>query len=97
MLCFLGLYTETMVHCLRALRESSGILLATMEIFIRDPITDWERLAKLQSSNIGNFYYHFSDLNAIVRVDSLFHHVKPLYTLEPGIPVGSFYVVKCQS
>lgn len=40
-----GLFQETMVHCLRAFRKNSNVLLATMNVFIQEPSVDWLEFA----------------------------------------------------
>ncbi|KAJ4442686.1 hypothetical protein ANN_04275 [Periplaneta americana] len=40
-----GLFRETMIHCLRALRNNHDMLLATMEVFVQEPTMDWLDLA----------------------------------------------------
>jgi phosphatidylinositol kinase/protein kinase (PI-3 family) len=34
-----------MVHCLRALRTNHDMLLATMEVFVQEPLIDWLEFA----------------------------------------------------
>jgi phosphatidylinositol kinase/protein kinase (PI-3 family) len=46
----LGLLRETMVHCLRALRNNYHMLLATMEVFVQEPSVDWLELASKHES-----------------------------------------------
>nr|CAH7756351.1 unnamed protein product [Callosobruchus chinensis] len=42
-----GQFKSYMVHCLRALRENSRILLATMNVFIQEPSVDWLEHSRL--------------------------------------------------
>lgn len=37
-----GLLKNTMVHCLRALRQNHNLLLNTMDVFIKEPSVDWK-------------------------------------------------------
>ncbi|KAF5300806.1 hypothetical protein FQR65_LT09109 [Abscondita terminalis] len=41
-----GLLQETMIHCLRAFRRRSKILIATMNVFIQEPSIDWIDFAR---------------------------------------------------
>ena len=34
--------TSCMTHVLRALRNSPGLLLCTMDIFVKEPLVDWK-------------------------------------------------------
>ncbi|XP_021932903.1 DNA-dependent protein kinase catalytic subunit-like isoform X3 [Zootermopsis nevadensis] len=45
-----GLFRETMVHCLRALRNNCHMLLATMEVFVQEPSIDWLEFASKHES-----------------------------------------------
>ncbi|XP_070581112.1 DNA-dependent protein kinase catalytic subunit-like [Ptychodera flava] len=45
-----GLLISTMIHCLRALRNSPDLLLNTMDVFVKEPHLDWERKAKEEVS-----------------------------------------------
>ncbi|XP_021369727.1 DNA-dependent protein kinase catalytic subunit-like [Mizuhopecten yessoensis] len=51
-----GLMESTMVHALRALREDYDLLLATMDIFVKEPSVDWLVNAEkqIQSLNLGD-------------------------------------------
>ena len=37
-----GLVEGTMLHALRALRNNSDLLLATMDVFVKEPSLDWQ-------------------------------------------------------
>ncbi|KAK4881292.1 hypothetical protein RN001_004611 [Aquatica leii] len=41
-----GLLQETMIHCMRAFKKRSDILLATMNVFIKEPSIDWIEFAR---------------------------------------------------
>mmetsp|Transcript_15125 Transcript_15125/g.59220 ORF Transcript_15125/g.59220 Transcript_15125/m.59220 type:complete len:1470 (+) Transcript_15125:2-4411(+) len=41
-----GLLNHNMIHCLRTLQENREILLDTMNVFITEPLLDWEKLAR---------------------------------------------------
>jgi len=43
-------YKESMVAVLNAYRKNAGILLNTMDIFITEPLIEWEAYAKLQAN-----------------------------------------------
>lgn len=49
LLC-LGLFRETMIHCLRTLRNNCDMLLATMEVFVQEPSIDWLEFASRHES-----------------------------------------------
>ena len=48
-----GLIEGTMVHALRALRNNSDLLLATMDVFIKEPSLDWQ----VRRASPSNFFY----------------------------------------
>lgn len=41
-----GIYKQTMVHALNALRKKKGLLQDTCEIFVKEPLLDWIKDAK---------------------------------------------------
>jgi len=41
-----GLLKYNMIHVLRALQEHKDVLLNTMDVFINEPLLDWEKLAR---------------------------------------------------
>lgn len=41
-----GLLNHNMIHCMRTLQENREILLDTMNVFITEPLLDWEKLAR---------------------------------------------------
>eukprot|EP00349_Pseudokeronopsis_sp_Brazil_P010698 CAMPEP_0202979616 /NCGR_PEP_ID=MMETSP1396-20130829/85710_1 /ASSEMBLY_ACC=CAM_ASM_000872 /TAXON_ID= /ORGANISM="Pseudokeronopsis sp., Strain Brazil" /LENGTH=115 /DNA_ID=CAMNT_0049719111 /DNA_START=2048 /DNA_END=2398 /DNA_ORIENTATION=- len=41
-----GVYKQTMVHALQALRNRKGLILDTCEIFVKEPLLDWVKDAK---------------------------------------------------
>lgn len=45
-----GLFRETMIHCLRTLRNNHDMLLATMEVFVQEPSIDWLEFASRHES-----------------------------------------------
>ncbi|XP_071815133.1 DNA-dependent protein kinase catalytic subunit-like [Apostichopus japonicus] len=45
-----GLLKNTMVHCLRALRQNHDLLLNTMDVFIKEPSVDWKQFADKTAS-----------------------------------------------
>ncbi|XP_069123844.1 DNA-dependent protein kinase catalytic subunit-like [Argopecten irradians] len=48
-----GLMESTMVHALRALREDYDLLLATMDIFVKEPSVDWLVNAEKQMQSLN--------------------------------------------
>lgn len=48
-----GLLKHNMVHALSALRENQDILLNTMDVFIKEPLLDWEKLARKVAQEQG--------------------------------------------
>eukprot|EP01119_Soliformovum_irregulare_P013151 TRINITY_DN3471_c1_g1_i1.p1 TRINITY_DN3471_c1_g1~~TRINITY_DN3471_c1_g1_i1.p1 ORF type:complete len:703 (-),score=223.51 TRINITY_DN3471_c1_g1_i1:67-2175(-) len=48
-----GLLKNNMIYTLGALRESKSILLNTMDVFIKEPLIDWEKLARRLSREQG--------------------------------------------
>jgi DNA-dependent protein kinase catalytic subunit len=36
-----GIFEASMLHTLRALRENNDLLLCTLDVFIKEPSTDW--------------------------------------------------------
>ncbi|XP_066992546.2 DNA-dependent protein kinase catalytic subunit [Anabrus simplex] len=49
----IGTIMGTMVHCLRALRSSCRVLVATMNVFIQEPSMDWLEQVHRQQSCMG--------------------------------------------
>ncbi|KAB0800482.1 hypothetical protein PPYR_06222 [Photinus pyralis] len=49
-----GLLQETMIHCMRAFRKSSDILLSTMNVFIMEPTIDWLDAARRSEETSGH-------------------------------------------
>ncbi|XP_041364232.1 DNA-dependent protein kinase catalytic subunit-like [Gigantopelta aegis] len=45
-----GLFENTMVHVLRALRNNSDLLLNTMDVFVKEPSLDWMQFAEKQKA-----------------------------------------------
>lgn len=41
-----GLLNHNMIHCMRTLQENREILLDTMNVFITEPLLDWEKFAR---------------------------------------------------
>jgi DNA-dependent protein kinase catalytic subunit len=41
-----GLLKHTMVHTLQALQNGKDILLNTMDVFVQEPLLDWQKLAR---------------------------------------------------
>jgi len=48
-----GLLNHNMIHCLRALRENKDVLLNTMNVFITEPLLEWEKLARRCANEQG--------------------------------------------
>ncbi|XP_071445533.1 DNA-dependent protein kinase catalytic subunit-like [Hetaerina americana] len=48
-----GLMKETMIHTLRALQENHDILLATMDVFVKEPSVDWLDCARKRAKADG--------------------------------------------
>jgi DNA-dependent protein kinase catalytic subunit len=48
-----GLLKHNMIHTMSALRENQDILLNTMDVFIKDPLLDWEKLARRLAKEQG--------------------------------------------
>lgn len=67
LLC-LGLFRETMIHCLRTLRNNHDMLLATMEVFVQEPSIDWLEFASRHESLNKNS--HEGNLAAYLHVSS---------------------------
>jgi len=44
------MYKQTMVHALTALRRKKSLLLDTCEVFVKDPLVDWMKDAKLKNT-----------------------------------------------
>ncbi|KAK5649276.1 hypothetical protein RI129_000305 [Pyrocoelia pectoralis] len=49
-----GLFQETMIHCMRAFRKSSDILLSTMNVFVMEPSIDWLEFAHRSEQTSGH-------------------------------------------
>eukprot|EP01080_Neovahlkampfia_damariscottae_P000233 gene233-4479_t len=45
-----NIFSQSMTHCLIALREQKELLLNVMEVFIKEPLTDWLKFAERQSA-----------------------------------------------
>lgn len=43
-----GIYKQTMVHVLNALRKKKNIILDTCDIFVKEPLLDWLKKAQDQ-------------------------------------------------
>lgn len=41
-----GLYQQTMVHVLNAIRRKKGLILDTCDIFVKEPLLDWVQDAR---------------------------------------------------
>jgi len=37
---------HNMLHCFSALKENKDVLLNTMDVFVKEPLLDWEKLAR---------------------------------------------------
>eukprot|EP01118_Nematostelium_gracile_P006497 TRINITY_DN2088_c0_g1_i1.p1 TRINITY_DN2088_c0_g1~~TRINITY_DN2088_c0_g1_i1.p1 ORF type:complete len:348 (+),score=104.46 TRINITY_DN2088_c0_g1_i1:28-1044(+) len=48
-----GLLKHNMVHTLRAIQENKDVLLNTMDVFIKEPLLDWEKLARRVAKEQG--------------------------------------------
>ena len=48
-----GIYKQTMVHALNAMRKKKSLILDTAEIFVKEPMVDWVKDAK-QRNKIGS-------------------------------------------
>jgi DNA-dependent protein kinase catalytic subunit len=48
---FEGVYKQTMVHALAALRKRKSLILDTCEIFVKEPLLDWVKDAKQKQRN----------------------------------------------
>ena len=48
-----GLLNHNMAHCLRALQENKDVLLNTMNVFVTEPLLDWEKLASRTAKEQG--------------------------------------------
>jgi len=48
-----GMLNHSMTHCLRALQENKDVLLSTMDVFVTEPLLDWEKLAQRLVSQQG--------------------------------------------
>lgn len=55
-LCEHGLLQETMIHCLRAYRKNREILLATMDVFLKEPSLDWLEFARHSNPTNPEWY-----------------------------------------
>lgn len=55
-----GKFRAYMVHCLKAMRNNSNSLLATMNVFIEEPSLDWlehaVRFENVEESNLQNWF-----------------------------------------
>ncbi|KAM4704971.1 DNA-dependent protein kinase catalytic subunit [Rhinophrynus dorsalis] len=50
-----GLFDSVMVHALRAYRADPGLLLTTMDVFVREPSLDWKNLELKQMKKKGEW------------------------------------------
>lgn len=41
-----GVYKQTMIHALNALRKKKNIILDTCDIFVKEPLLDWLKKAQ---------------------------------------------------
>jgi DNA-dependent protein kinase catalytic subunit len=41
-----GVYKQTMVHVLNALRKRKSVILDTCDIFVKEPLLDWVKKAQ---------------------------------------------------
>lgn len=48
-----GLFRETMIQVLNILRDNSEMLMATLDVFVKEPTLDWQRLASSQQKKKG--------------------------------------------
>lgn len=48
-----GLFRETMIQVLNILRDNSEMLMATLDVFVKEPTLDWQRLASTQQKKRG--------------------------------------------
>lgn len=58
-----GTFETVMVHCMRAFRENSKLLLNTMDIFVKEPALNWMVMIERQFENLSIAVYnelHFS-------------------------------------
>lgn len=55
-----GQFRAYMIHCLKAMRDNSNTLLATMNVFIEEPSLDWlehaSRIENIDEPNIQKWY-----------------------------------------
>ena len=49
-----GVYKQTMVHALTALRKRKSLILDTCEIFVKEPLLDWVKDAKQKQKGSDN-------------------------------------------
>jgi DNA-dependent protein kinase catalytic subunit len=48
-----GLLKHNMVHTLSALQDNKDVLINTMDVFIKEPLLDWEKLARRVAKEQG--------------------------------------------
>jgi DNA-dependent protein kinase catalytic subunit len=49
-----GIYKQTMVHALNAMRKKKSLILDTCEIFVKEPLLDWVKDAKQRNRSSGS-------------------------------------------
>jgi DNA-dependent protein kinase catalytic subunit len=48
-----GIYKQTMVHAMNAMRKKKSLILDTCEIFVKEPLLDWIKDAKQKNKGSG--------------------------------------------
>ncbi len=48
-----GLLKHNMIYALSALQQGKDILLNTMDVFVKEPLIDWEKLARWVAKEQG--------------------------------------------
>ena len=75
-----GLMEGVMIHSLRALRKNSDLLLAIMDVFIKEPSLDWQvSIVYILVNILGNSMYVVHSDNGFVLLKNVLYLLH-LYT-----------------
>ncbi|KAJ3652171.1 hypothetical protein Zmor_018159 [Zophobas morio] len=83
-----GLFREVMIHCLRAFRCNSSSLLATMNVFIKEPSLDWLEHASKFGENIDPTKSKWYPIQKIGQAERKLRGAKSTTTMVEDLRAG---------
>lgn len=84
-----GLFKQTMIHTLNALKSNRGVLLSTMNVFIQEPSMDWKEYE--------NKYVNIHNESKIIQAQQKLSGINPVTIFVKDLEANCGWLAQCKA